>query len=123
MASNILVRGIALLALLASSTAASGDGGPRSFGEVKREQERATEAFQKRWEAIKTEADRATLLAEHWDEIRDAARKALDWAEAHPNGPEAIDAMYLITESLRRRSMIGAAFITVTHCVTSEIAA
>ncbi len=32
-------------------------------------------------------------------------------------------AAYLITESLRRRSMIGAAFITVTHCVTSEIAA
>ena len=95
----MIVRGstrvgtVVLTALLGVAISARAEDGPRTFADLKREHEQAAEVIQQRWERVKTDAERDAVKAESWKETKAAARKAFAWAEAHPDDPEAIDAI------------------------------
>ena len=84
---------LVLTALLGVAISARAEDGPRTLADLKREHEQAAEVIQQRWERVKTDAERDAVKAETWKEIKATARRAFAWAEAHPDDPEAIDAI------------------------------
>jgi thiol-disulfide isomerase/thioredoxin len=65
----------------------------RTFAELKQQHELKAEAINRRWVDARTDAEREALQAEVWKEIKSAASRAFAWAEAHPDDPDAIDAI------------------------------
>jgi thiol-disulfide isomerase/thioredoxin len=89
----IPVAACLLAALLAPAGPGRADDGPGTFAELKRAHERESEALDRRRGEAKTEADRAAVQAEVWEEVNSAAARALAWAESHRDDPESIDAI------------------------------
>jgi thiol-disulfide isomerase/thioredoxin len=91
--SSTRICAVVLTALLGVTITIRAQDGPRTLADLKREHEQASEAIQQRGERAKTPAERAAVQAEIWKEIKETASRAFAWAEAHPDDPDAIDAI------------------------------
>src|SRR5882757_4013493 len=91
--SSTRIGAVVLTALLGVAVSARAQEGPRTFADLKREHEQAAEVIQQRGERAKTPAERDAVQAEIWKEIKATAERAFAWADAHPDDPEAIDAI------------------------------
>jgi thiol-disulfide isomerase/thioredoxin len=87
------VGAVVLTTLLGVAVSVRAQDAPRALADLKREHEQASEVIQQRWERAKTPAERDAVQAEIWKEIKATAGRAFAWAEAHPDDPEAIDAI------------------------------
>jgi thiol-disulfide isomerase/thioredoxin len=91
--SSTRIGAVVLTALLGVSVSVRAQDGPRTLADLKREHEQASEVIQQRGERAKTPAERDAVQAESWKETKATAERAFAWAEAHPDNPEAIDAI------------------------------
>src|SRR5262245_156883 len=87
------IRVVLAAALLGISTLGLAADGPKTFADLKHQHEKLIDEAYARGEKAASDAERRAATDEIWKQTKSAAREAFAWAEAHPDDPEAIDAI------------------------------